>query len=77
MVPGSFYARYASSGMLGRGVTRVLIQFVASSGDAGCSKRIFARFSLRRLSDRGYPHIACAIIKAGLGGDITSPEHWG
>jgi hypothetical protein len=32
---------------------------------------------LWRLSDRGYLHIACAIIKAGLGGDITSPEQWG
>jgi hypothetical protein len=68
MVHGSFFTQV---------MTPVLIQFVASSGDAGCSKRIFARFSVPRLSDSGYPRMARAIIKAGLDGKKTSLVHWG
>jgi hypothetical protein len=58
-----------------------LIQFVAVSGDAGRSNRIFGQFSLRlslrRSSSMVWQHLECAIIKAGLDGGKTSPVHWG
>jgi hypothetical protein len=71
------YAGMPAQACSGRCLTPVLIQFVASSGDAGCSKRIFARFSVPRLSDSGYPRMARAIIKAGLDGEKTEFVHWG
>ena len=78
MVHGSFITHVMpAQACSGRCLKRVLIQFVAAFGDAGCSKRIFAQFSLRRLSSMVWQRLECAIIKAGLGGDITSPEHWG
>jgi hypothetical protein len=54
-----------------------LIQFVAVSGHAGRSKRIFGQFSLRRSSSMVWQRLGCAIIKAGLDGGKTSPVHWG
>ena len=30
-----------------------------------------------RSSSMVWLHLECAIIKAGLGGDITLPEYWG
>jgi hypothetical protein len=78
MVHGSFITRVMPvQAYSGRCLKRVLIQFLAASGDAGCGQRNFARYSLRRLPRVVWQCLESAIIIAGLGGDITSPEHWG
>jgi hypothetical protein len=71
------YARHGSSGMRGKVLEAGSDTMCLCFGPFRVHERVFAHFSLRRLSDRGYVHIACAIIKAGLGGDKTSPVHWG
>jgi hypothetical protein len=43
----------------------------------GAVTGIFAQFSLPRLSRMVWQRLECAIIIAGLDGDITSTEQWG